>query len=54
MVGVSFTIGRWEAASLHGGLLQPIGLGYIVVDDYGYVGIGFHQDPYLVLPDDED
>ena len=26
----------------------------LVVDDYGYDGIDFRQDPDLVLPDDED
>ena len=26
----------------------------LVVEDYGYVGIDFHQDPDLVFPDDED
>ena len=26
----------------------------MVVDDYGYAGIDFCQDPDLVLPDDKD
>lgn len=25
-----------------------------MVDDYGYDGIDFRQDPYLVLPNDDD
>ena len=26
----------------------------LLVNDYGYVGIEFHQDPKLTIPEDED
>ena len=50
MVGSTRAIRGRATTTLFLGLFQVVDQEFLVVDDYGYVGIDFRNDPDLVLP----